>query len=197
MSFMRCFTILRRTTKPCSVGLLSSKSALKVTLSSMAGHGAERRGKGPSHLTPAHDNQQLLALGMLLLLTCTISAATRFRQAANGTRSQRRPSRQAAACFYRKCSIFFITFPAGPIWSGTTFAFREKKNPHFVIRKLWRDFQQAISRHTPTGHWFVPTRFVAAPRQAQPGPGQPPGSGVFLNPILWGRERAMLFPSLC
>lgn len=51
---MRWFTILKRKTKPCSAGLILSKSALEITQSPMAGHGAERRGKGPSHLTPAH-----------------------------------------------------------------------------------------------------------------------------------------------
>lgn len=109
----------------------------------------ERKRSIPPDPCPWHP--QLLAVGMLLLLTCTISAATGFRQAANGTGSQRPPSRQAAACFYRKCSIFFITFPAGPVLSGTPHIQREK-NSHFVTRKLWRNFQQAISRHTPPGH---------------------------------------------
>lgn len=46
-----------RKTKPCSAGLILSKSALEITPFPMAGHGAERRGKGPSHLTPAHDTR--------------------------------------------------------------------------------------------------------------------------------------------
>lgn len=54
MSFMRWFTIFRRKTKPSSAGLILSKSALEVIPFPMADHGAERRGKGTSHLTPAH-----------------------------------------------------------------------------------------------------------------------------------------------
>lgn len=73
----------------------------------------ERKRSIPPDPCPRHP--QLLALGMLLLLTCTISAATGFRQAANGIGSQRRPSRQAAACFYRTAAFSSLLSQEGQL----------------------------------------------------------------------------------
>lgn len=109
----------------------------------------ERKRSIPPDPCPRHP--QLLAPGMLLLLTCTISAATGFRQAANGIGSQRRPSRQAAACFYRTAAFSSLLSQQGQL-EVAHHLHSERKKSHFVIRKLWRNFQQAISRHTPPGH---------------------------------------------
>lgn len=109
----------------------------------------ERKRSIPPDPCPRHP--QLLAPGMLLLLTCTISAVTGFRQAANGIGSQRRPSRQAAACFYRTAAFSSLLSQQGQL-EVAHHLHSERKKSHFVIRKLWRNFQQAISRHTPSGH---------------------------------------------
>lgn len=73
----------------------------------------ERKRSIPPDPCPRHP--QLLAPGMLLLLTRTISAATGFRQAANGIGSQRRPFRQAAACFYRTAAFSSLLSQQGQL----------------------------------------------------------------------------------
>lgn len=171
MSSMNLFTILKRKTRPRSASLMLLKSALEVTPSSTAGHGAGGRGKGLSHLPRGPGTGSHQGPGTLPLLTRTGSAAAGFRQAAHGARSQRRPCRQVAACLYRQCSVCFITFPVGPVWSGTPFAFRVKNL--ILSSESWGEVSSELSPGTLTPPSLLCTSSAASPASTD----QPTGPG--------------------
>lgn len=160
----------------------------------MAGRGAWRRGKCPSHLTPAHGMQQLVALAMLLLLTCTLSAATGSRQAANGTASQRCPFRQAAACFHRKFQQHFLHYiPSRASLKWHNICIQREKT---LI--LSSESCGEISSKLSPGTCSLDTNLSPlALWQLQCKPNQALASHwdlAFWNPILWGWEQCVVSP---
>lgn len=154
MSFMRWFIILKRKTKPCSAGLILSKSALEVTPFSTAGHRTERRGKGPSQLTPAHSTSSYWPCHSNATAPLMHHLSSHQIQAGSKWCQEPKASLQAScSLLLHKISVAFSSLLSQQgQFEVAQHLHSERKKTHFVIRKLWRDFQQAIFRHMPTGH---------------------------------------------
>lgn len=117
----------------------------------MAGHRAERREKGPSHLTPAHSTQQLLALAVLLLLTSTISAATRFSK----WHCKPKPSLQAScSLLLQKLSAAFSSLLSQQgQFEVAQHLQPDRKKPSFCHQKAVREFPASyLQAHA---HWTL------------------------------------------